>query len=177
MVDNGHFENFENFENQLFFKSPVDINFLNGLLSAFQFLNHKTDCQFNFSLKEYPKNGQTVEGCLIKVYQSSIKSSTIELDKAKEIVSDWLFSFFTEHKNYSRRVYLEDRTDNFSISYLNNRNSFINEFFYCLVQAVNPIDIYNIDLSTRILGNGGENSVVCFEAEDNLYVLALAWSD
>lgn len=58
------------FDNQELGNAETDVNFLNGIITAFQFINHKTDLSFDFSLKGYEKKSDDLQDALKLIYHT-----------------------------------------------------------------------------------------------------------
>lgn len=168
------------FDNQKLGNTESDISFLNGILTAFQFINHKTDSGFDFSLKAYEKKSDNnLHDSLQIIYEtvSEIKLSKIDELKVKEILKKWLFSFIPGINKFPRQAFLVDKYDHFSHSDPSYRNEFVEEFVYSLIKAINPINIHRIDYLTTKFYVANDNDILCFETQDKVFLLSCSWYD
>lgn len=148
-----------------------DISFLNGVLVALQFVNHKTDGIFNFSLKEIVTKHGDISPIDLDPNDSKIKI----LDSAdlKLIMLKWLFNFVEGEHHVHSRIFVKDRAKQFSHSCKDYRASFVSEFVECLIKATGAIRIH----SANIMGLGTENDMVFLESESKRFVLSLSWDN
>ena len=169
---------FGHFDNQELGNTKTDISFLNGILTAFQFINHKTDSGLDFSLRGYEKN-DNLQDALEIIYETSseIILSKIDRFKVKEVLGKWLFSFLPGINKFPRQAFLVDKFDDYSHSHLSDRNEFVEEFVNTLINATNPANIFRIDHLQTTFYVGSDNDILCFESQDNVYLLSCSWDD
>jgi len=168
------------FDNQELGNSESDISFLNGILTAFQFINHKTDSGFDFSLKAYAKKtDNNLQDALQTIYETvyEIKLSKVDELRVKLILEKWLFSFVPGINKFPSQAFLVDKYDHFSHSRPSDRNEFVEEFVHTIMKAINPINIYRIDYLKTKLYVGSDNDILCFETQDKIVLLSCSWDD
>lgn len=170
---------YRHFDNQELGDTETEISFLNGILTAFQFINHKTDSGFDFSLKGYERKSDNLQDALKTIYEtvSEIKLSRIDEFRVKEILTKWLFSFVPGINKFPRQAFLVDKYDHFSHSHSSDRNEFVEEFVYSLMKAIKPINIFRIDYLTTKFYVGSDNDILCFETQNKVFLLSCSWDD
>lgn len=171
------------FDNQKLENTEVDINYLNGILTAFQFINNKIDVGFDFSLNKFKKEKVALVDDLEILYSTTdLLLKKIEIYEVKDVLTKWIFSFLPEIINKSpTQQFLIDRRDNFELSHLSSRSEFVEEFVFTLHKAINPTNIYSMNKNhsrfTRRITLGNDFDVICFETQEDFYILSLSWDD
>ncbi len=157
------------FDNHVFGNIDRDISFLNGVLVALQFVNHKTDGVFDFSLRAITTGEETLNRIELEANDPRIK--LINQKELNAILRKWLFNFVEGGNYVHSRTFVTDRKRHFSHSWSNDRESFISEFTNCLLNTIGAARIYHAD----IMRLGTEEDMVFLETANRRFVLSFSW--
>ena len=159
------------FENHIFGDVDKDICFLNGVLTGFQFVNHKTDGVFDFSLREIKRKDEADLSQTDLDVKDDPRIKQINQDELNSILRKWLFNFVEGENHVQRRRFVTDRWMHFSHSHREDRESFISEYTNCLMNVIGTCRIYK----ANIMRLGSEDDMVFLETESRRFVLTFSW--
>lgn len=166
------------FDNYNLNNDKIDLNFLNGILATFQFINNKTDSAFDFFIQSYNKHS-SFEESMTNIYKinDEIQYSIISIKEVKQILCLWLFSFLPINNKSIKQSFLSDKNDDFIVSASRERELFISEFVFYLIKIINPTNIYHTNYIQSKHRTGNDYDIICFESENNIFILECSWND
>lgn len=163
------------FENHFFGNKEADVAFLNGILSAFAYFNHKVDTGFCFYLKTFLSKEETFQKYLKRTFGEQSTYQDVSSKEVENLFYNWLFCFSeVDGVKYGRNAFLNDKFESFSHSDYSTRIEFVEEYIYFLIKTISPINIYRIKPQRRF---DNDADIICFHANEKFYILSLSWYD